>query len=182
MSEQEEIEKSDSQLFREAIGRVNLVKHDVHVVETEKPKPWPKQRVADERQTLLDMASGLQDPEILETGDELYFRRDGVQNRLFQRLKRGQIPCERVLDLHGMTIAVAKEALCEFLLMARKGNWRCVRIIHGKGKGSKNGIAILKGKVENWLRQRNEILAFSSARPVDGGTGAMYVLIRRQDR
>ncbi|NKB36673.1 MAG: DNA mismatch repair protein MutS [Gammaproteobacteria bacterium] len=179
MSEQEEIEKSDSELFREAIGRVNPVKHDVHVEETEKPKPWPTQRVADERQTLLDMASGLHDPEILETGDELYFKREGVQNRLFQRLKRGQIPCERVLDLHGMTIAVAKEAFCDFLLMARKTNWRCVRIIHGKGKGSRDGIAVLKGKVEHWLRQRDEILAFSTARPVDGGTGAMYVLIRR---
>ena len=179
MPNNEKIEESDSQLFREAIGTVTPVKHDAQLHRVAKPKPWPKQRVADERQVVKDLALGLGDPEISETGDELYFKRDGVQSRLFQKLRRGQVPCDYELDLHGMTIAVAKLALAEFLHRARKADWRCVRIIHGKGRGSPDGIPVLKGKLDAWLRKREEILAFASARPIDGGTGAMYVLIKR---
>ncbi len=179
MVDTDRVNKEDMALFRQAVGAVNPVRQDAIISRRSKPKPRPTQRVADERQTLVDMALGLSDPEILETGDELYFKRDGIQSRLFQKLKRGQIKVEYELDLHGMTIAMAKQALCEFLAKAQSANWRCIRIIHGKGKGSKHGVPVLKGKLNHWLRQRDEMLAFCSARPMDGGTGAMYVLIKK---
>ncbi|MFT5350925.1 MAG: DNA-nicking Smr family endonuclease [Planctomycetota bacterium] len=175
-----DVNEDDVALFRQAIGTVRPVRQNSVISRPVKPPPRPTQHVADERQTLLDMAQGLSDPEILETGDELYFKRDGVQSRLFQKLKRGQVRVESELDLHGMTIAVTKEALCHFLTKAQSVNWRCIRIIHGKGKGSKEGIPVLKGRLDHWLRQRDEVLAFCSARPVDGGTGAVYILLKKR--
>jgi DNA-nicking Smr family endonuclease len=82
------------------------------------------------------------------------------------------------LDLHGMTSELARSALREFMAECRRRDHRCVRIIHGKGRGSSNRGPVLKGKVNRWLRQRDDVLAFCSARPVDGGTGALYVLLR----
>ncbi len=179
MVDTDRVNKEDMALFRQAVGAVNPVRQDAVISRRSKPKPRPTQRVADERQTLVDMALGLSDPEILETGDELYFKRDGIQSRLFQKLKRGQIRIEYELDLHGMTIALAKQALCEFLAKAQTANWRCIRIIHGKGKGSENNLPVLKNNLNQWLPQINEVLAFCSARPSDGGGGAIYVLMKR---
>lgn len=174
-----EVDENDIALFRQTVGSVRVIRQNSVISLPEKPEPRPTQRVADERQTLVDMALGLSDPELLETGDELYFKRNGVQSRLFQKLKRGQLRVECELDLHGMTIAVAKQALGQFLSKARAANSRCIRIIHGKGKGSKEGIPVLKAKLNHWLQQCDEVLAFCSARPMDGGTGAVYVLIKR---
>jgi len=174
-----DLDDEDIAIFRQTVGTVQPVRQDSVISLPEKPKPRPTQRYADEQQTLVDMALGLSDPEILETGEELYFKRDGVQSRLFRKLKRGQLRVECTLDLHGMTIAAAKQALCEFLAKAQMMNCRCIRIIHGKGKRSIQGIPVLKGKLDYWLRQRDEVLAFCSARPMDGGTGAVYVLIKK---
>jgi DNA-nicking Smr family endonuclease len=174
-----DVKEEDIALFRETVGSVRRIRQDSVIPQPEKPAPRPVQRVADERQVILYMAASWGDPEYLETGDELFYRRDGVQSRLFQRLKRGQLRIESELDLHGMTIAIAKEALAHYLLKAQKENWRCVRIIHGKGKGSKEGIPVLKGRLNQWLQQRNAVLAFCSARAMDGGTGAVYVLLKK---
>ncbi len=182
MVDTDSVNEEDMALFRQAVGTVHPVRQDAVIARPEKPKPRPAQRIADERQVLRDMALGLSDPEILETGDELYFKRGGVQDRLFLKLKRGQLKIEYELDLHGMTVATAKQALCHFFAKAKASNWRCIRIIHGKGRGSMHGIPVLKAKLNHWLRQRDEILAFCSARPIDGGTGAMYVLIKRNRR
>jgi DNA-nicking Smr family endonuclease len=108
------------------------------------------------------------------------FLRPGVQRRLLTRLRRGHFSIEAELDLHGMTTAVAHHELGQFLRHAKIRGIRCVRIIHGKGLRSPNGRSVLKAKVERWLRLRDEIVAFTSARPVDGGTGAIYVLLKRQ--
>jgi DNA-nicking Smr family endonuclease len=179
MAGHDDVGEEDIALFRQTVGPVRPIRQDSVVSHPEKPKPNPMQSVADEQQTLVDMAMGLHEPETFETGEELYFKRDGVQSRLFQKLKRGQIRVECELDLHGMTIAVAKQALCQFLAKAQATNRRCIRVIHGKGRGSKQGIPVLKGKLNYWLQQRDEILAYCSARQVDGGTGAVYVLIKK---
>jgi DNA-nicking Smr family endonuclease len=179
MSDIGDIDEEELSLFRESVGFVHPIRQDSAHCPKTKPAPVPAQRVADERQAVRDMAMGLHDTEILETGDGLYFKRDGVQSRLFQKLKRGQFRLESELDLHGMTIAVAKEAICAFLAKAQQRNWRCVRIIHGKGYGSAKGVPVLKSKVNNWLQQRDDVLAFCSARQVDGGTGAIYVLLKK---
>ena len=176
------IDDDDRDLFRSSVGQVSPLRNNnvVHDLDKKsKPGPYPRQSMADERQVLVELADGSNDPEFLETGDELQFKRDGIQQSQFRKLQRGQIKIEHEVDLHGMTIAMARSVLAEFLTEARSSHWRCIRIIHGKGINSPNGIPVLKGKLNQWLRQRDEVLAFCSAQPRDGGTGALYVLLKR---
>ena len=83
------------------------------------------------------------------------------------------------LDLHGYTVAKAREALIEFLSSVRRRRHTCVRIVHGKGRGSPGKKPVLKNKVFTWLCQRDEVLAVCPARPFDGGSGAVYVLLKK---
>ena len=112
-------------------------------------------------------------------GDVLSFARGGVRRREIERLRRGRFAVEADLDLHGRIVADAVAALDHFLEDSRRRGRRCVRIVHGKGFGSRNGLPIMKAHVDRWLRARPEVLAFCSATPPDGGTGALYVLLRR---
>ncbi|MCW8945650.1 MAG: Smr/MutS family protein [Sedimenticola sp.] len=116
----------------------------------------------------------------LETGEELEFIRPGIQYRLFQDLRRGRIPPESMLDLHGLRVVEARKALGGFLAHAIRHRLRVVQIIHGKGSRSEDQQPILKQKINQWLRQRDEVLAFCSAPRFDGGTGAAYVLLSRK--
>lgn len=116
----------------------------------------------------------------IETGEELEFVRPGIQNRLFQELRRGKIPPEAMLDLHGLRVVEARQALAEFLAHALRYRLRVVQIIHGKGYRSEDRQPVLKQKINQWLRQREEVLAFCSAPHFDGGTGAAYVLLSRK--
>ncbi|MCG8379470.1 MAG: Smr/MutS family protein, partial [Proteobacteria bacterium] len=103
----------------------------------------------------------------------------GLQKQTLRKLRRGQFNIEGELDLHGMTAVMAKEALSTFLKRCKSQNKRCIRIIHGKGLGSKDKKPVIKNKLNNWLQKRDDILAFCSAREVDGGTGAIYLLLKR---
>ncbi len=96
-----------------------------------------------------------------------------------ERLRRGRLTVEADLDLHGRIVADAVVALDRFLDDSRRRGRRCVRIVHGKGFGSRSGLPVMKAHVDRWLRTRPEVLAFCSATPPDGGTGALYVLLRR---
>jgi DNA-nicking Smr family endonuclease len=78
-----------------------------------------------------------------------------------------------------MTVPMARQALSAFLQTCQLKAARCVRIIHGKGRNSQHGLPVLKHKLNKWLQQRNEVLAFCSARQTDGGTGAVYVLLKQ---
>lgn len=119
----------------------------------------------------------------IETGDFLEFRRPGIQDRLFRDLRRGAIEASGSLDLHGMRVHEARPALARFLAYSLSTGRRCVRIIHGKGRGSNAPQPVLKQKVNQWLRQKDEVQAFVSAPRWDGGTGAVYVLLaNRQHR
>ena len=104
-------------------------------------------------------------------------KESGVQRKLVRQLKRGQIKIEEELDLHGMRVREAGVALDRFLSECSERGLRCVRIIHGKGLRS--GGSVLKENVDQWLRLRSDVVAFSSAPPNDGGTGAMYVLLKK---
>jgi DNA-nicking Smr family endonuclease len=108
----------------------------------------------------------------------LSHRRPGVRDQVLRRLRRGLIPVEAELDLHGVTQSVARSLTAQFIESARQGGLRCVRIIHGKGMRSGGRGAILKSALNGWLRRHPDVLAFTSARPIDGGTGAVYVLLR----
>lgn len=171
------ISDNERALFREAVKDVRPLRADRREPGGRRPAPVPRQREQDDAQVLRDMLSDAVDPAELETGEELLFARPGLQHGVLRKLRRGQFSIEAELDLHGLTAAEAREALAGFL-NARPG--RCVRIIHGKGNSSAGRLPVLKGKVNHWLRQRQEVLAFCSARPVDGGTGALYVLLGRK--
>ncbi len=179
MADKSKISDDDKALFRKQTTGARKLEHD-KVHHTQKPvKPIPAQRIADDRQVLDDMFSDESDAEDIETGEELLFFRDGLQTKLIKRLRRGQLSVTAELDLHGYIVTEARIALTEFLKDCRHHGDRCVRIVHGKGHGSRQKLPVLKNKVNNWLQQRDEILAFCSARPEDGGTGAVYVLLKR---
>lgn len=146
--------------------------------EKKKPSPRARQRELDEQQVLEDMLSDPIDLADVETGEELLFSRNGVQPAMMKKLRRGQFAIEAELDLHRMTSDEARIATATFLQLAKDAGKRCIRIVHGKGLGSPDKIPVLKTKLNHWLKQRNDVLAFCSARPVDGGTGAVYVLLR----
>ena len=111
-------------------------------------------------------------------GDALSFQRAGVRTQVVRRLRRGLIPIEGELDLHGLSQAAARYQLAEFLTYSRGTGRRCVRIIHGKGYRSGARGPVLKAAVDLWLRRHPDVMAFTSARALDGGTGAVYVLLR----
>jgi DNA-nicking Smr family endonuclease len=110
--------------------------------------------------------------------DALSFQRAGVRTQVVRRLRRGLIPIEDELDLHGLSQTAARYQLVEFLTYSRSAGRRCVRIVHGKGYRSGARGPVLKTAVDLWLRRHLDVMAFTSARAIDGGTGAVYVLLR----
>ncbi len=110
--------------------------------------------------------------------DPLSFRRPGVRDQVMRRLRRGLYPVQDELDLHGLNQAAARDTLSDFLEYNRNAARRCVRIVHGKGYRSGARGPILKIAVNAWLRRHPDVMAFTSARAIDGGTGAVYVLLR----
>ena len=112
-------------------------------------------------------------------GESLRFRRPIVGRQTMRKLSKGSFSVQSELDLHGMTVPQARGALRTFIGESLLPGYTCVRVVHGKGLGSGTRGPVLKGKVNNWLRQWQEVLAFVSTRQVDGGTGAVYVLLRK---
>jgi DNA-nicking Smr family endonuclease len=179
MAKRKDISDSDSELFRTSVGEVAMIKHDRADLSTRKPLPVPLQRHADEQAVLKSISASPFMVMEVESGDELFFKRPGVQQRVMEKLRRGQFAIERVLDLHGMTVNDAETALKRFLVYCQQNQYRCVRIIHGKGLGSKDKKPVIKNRLNQWLQKNDSILAFCSARSVDGGTGAIYVLLNK---
>lgn len=143
------------------------------------PPPRPQQREADERVVLEQSISDEIDIDLLlDTDEALSWRRTGIGADVVRRLRRGEWSVRGQIDLHGLRVDEARAALVEFLAQALRSEWRCLRVIHGKGLGSPSREPVLKGKVLRWLAQREEVLAFCQARPNDGGSGALIVLLR----
>ena len=151
------------------------------------PEPWrrrpPPYPIARPVEALDDdkEASGLSEAQV-ETHEYLLYAKPGVQKRVLADLQRGAIPRELELDLHGLTVNFAAQLCKEFLADCTQRRARCAHIIHGKGYGSQERQPVLKRKVNYWLRLRPDVLAFCSATPRDGGTGAVYVLLRNPDK
>lgn len=174
------VSAEDSELFRREIGNVRPLRHDkITLRRLPTPSARPISLQPQFEQRAHDMLSDGMDVGTLETSDEMLFVRPGMQHGLLRKLRRGQFSINGQLDLHGLTIPEARQALAGFLYSSQARGAHCVTIIHGKGYGSQHKQPILKNKVNNWLRQHTEILAFCSAQPADGGTGAVYVLLRR---
>lgn len=175
-----ELTDDDRDAFRDAVADVHPLPPDGRAEHTKRrPRPVPSMSRLDEEQVIDELFSDAYHPLGVEAGEEIWYARPGVQNNVMRKLRRGQYAVGAELDLHGLTVELARRELAEFLLAALTRGLRCVRIIHGKGRRSSGKGPVLKGKVDHWLRQRDEVLAYCSARRVDGGTGALYVLLRR---
>ena len=164
-------------LFREATEDVKPIKHDRVEPFRRNLRPRPlAPHPSQHRKSEDELTDFLSESEI-ETGEELYFSRPGVQHRLMRDLARGRLEIGETLDLHGLSTSHAREELAGFLEFCHRHRIRCVRIIHGKGYGSPDRQPVLKQRVNLWLRQRRDVLGFCSAPRRDGGTGAVYALL-----
>ena len=180
-------DSNDAQLFREAVRDVKPLRSAVASASApgsplgrpspRRPRPAARFTRADRLAVLEEsLREDITDP-ALASGEELVFRREGVQPSVLRKLRRGDYRVQGEIDLHGLTVAEAKQALREFLGLALVRRWRCVRIVHGKGLRSGHRGPVLKGMVGAMLRKLGPVLAYVSARQVDGGTGAVYVLL-----
>jgi DNA-nicking Smr family endonuclease len=172
-------EDEDLKLFRTAVKDARPLKSlRVHHI-APKPKPVAKQFLRDERQALLDSLSDDYIPAYeLESGEELLYLREGHSPDILSKLRRGHWVVQAAIDLHGLVADEARLYVAEFLTSCKKRGVRCVRIIHGKGLGSKNREPVLKHKLRGWLMQRDEVIAYAQARQTDDGSGAVIVLLK----
>ena len=144
-----------------------------------KPKPVPSQFIKDERQALRDsLSDDFYPAHEIESGEELLYLRTGQSPSVLSKLRRGFWVVQAQIDLHGLISDEAREYVAVFLSHCKKKNIRCVRIVHGKGLGSRNREPILKHKLRNWLIQKDEVIAYAQAKPEDGGSGAVIVLLK----
>ncbi|MDH4106715.1 MAG: Smr/MutS family protein [Gammaproteobacteria bacterium] len=172
-----DISKEDVELFRKAMRGVQPLVRALPEPAVRKAAPKAKFSRRDQRAVLEESLQPNIDWSEAGSGDALRFERPSVGRRTMRKLSRGGFSVQAEIDLHGLTAAEANAALRQFIEEAVVRGWSCVRIIHGKGRGSGQGGPILKRKVDSWLRQWSPVLAFVSARQVDGGTGAVYVLL-----
>lgn len=142
------------------------------------PPARPLSLEADEREVMDELLHGMFEPELIESADVLHYRAPGVQDGVWRKLRRGAFRVRADLDLHGHNRETAYREVAAFLAECQARDARCVRIVHGKGNGSPNSGPVIKTLLDGWLRRRRDVLAFCSARPHDGGTGAVYVLLR----
>ena len=169
--------------FRKAVADVRPLKAVRRATPVKPPAPpIPAQRMQDERAALAESLERPVTPEeALETGEELAYLRDGLSRLVLRRLRRGHWVVQAELDLHGLNRHQASTIIAEFLRSAAHRGKRCVRIIHGKGHGSKNREPVLKSRLKNWLMPRDEVLAFCRAPPHEGGAGALLVLLKSSE-
>jgi DNA-nicking Smr family endonuclease len=142
------------------------------------PAPEPRQRELDEQAALREAWSDEVDVEsLLLTDDGLSYRRAGVGPDVVTRLRRGEWAIQGQLDLHGLRREEARDRLAGFVRDAARRGQRCLRVVHGKGLGSPGREPVLKGKVQRWLAQSAEVIAFAQASAPQGGAGALIVLL-----
>lgn len=178
--------QAQGRLFRDAVGPVQALKsppHERHWHAPVPPQPLPVQRQLDEARVLRESLSDEFDAStLLHVDEHLSFRRPGIGPDVTTRLRRGHWAVQAQVDLHGLRTDEAREALGAFLREARRAGLRCVRVVHGKGLGSPGRVPVLKAKVHGWLIQKKEVLAFVQARPLEGGAGALLVLLGQPER
>lgn len=172
------LQDADYALFRSEVEGTEPLRHEQIEPYRKRPAPIPRPRPAEDEDDDLALLSESE----VETHDFLLFSRPGLQLRVLQELQRGHIEPGLELDLHGLTAEYARRVLREFLAECHHRHIRCARIIHGKGFGSQQRQPVLKCKVNYWLRLREDVLAFCSATRRDGGTGAVYVLLRNPNK
>ncbi len=170
----------DALLFRDAVGKVKSLPDPGRIVAPPaRALPVPRRRAPEHTAAPDRLTDHV--PHSVESEDDnaLGFLRPGVTPQTLRRLRRGHWPIQDEIDLHGLTRDRARTRLVTFLEICLHRDIKCIRIIHGKGFGSKNQEPVLKQLVKSWLMQRPEVQAFIPARPEDGGAGALRVLLKR---
>ncbi|MVW75719.1 Smr/MutS family protein [Pseudomonas xionganensis] len=177
------MQDDDFSLFQAELRGVKPIKHDR--ADTGKPKP-NRARLETLRQAATARVEsikvdGLSDQFVIDVGaeDALYWAGNGIQEGQMRKLKLGQIAFEGSLDLHGMNVEKARDTLWEFIAEATKLEVRCVRVTHGKAVRMDGRKPMIKSHVNTWLRQHPQVLGFTSCLAKHGGTGAVYVLLKR---
>ena len=173
--------EKDQEAFAKAMRGVKRLRPVERAAEPKRPQATARNSRATRSQLLIE---SLNTPDLADAieqlGEEIAFRRPGLPEKIFRRLRRGRFSIEAEADLHGLTVPEAKVQLREFICESTEYGLGCVRVIHGKGLGSGPGGPVLKGNVQRWLAQWDEVLAFVTALARDGGSGAVYVLLRRR--
>jgi len=172
-----DISDEEAALFRALMKGVKPLLQTKISTQKKPPAQRVRKRIPEESETDIYF-SDYERLEPVKSEDFLLFSRSGVQQKVLRKMRQGQYNAEAILDLHGKTSAEAREYLIRFLLQCQHDGLKHVLIIHGKGKDS--ATPVLKNKLNNWLRQTEQVIAFCTATPRHGGTGALYILLRRQ--
>lgn len=174
----------EQRLFADAVGPVHPMKAPpLADVARPLPAPEPRQRELDEQAALREALSDDVDIEsLLLTDDGLSFRRPDIGPDVLVKLRRGHWAIQAQLDLHGLRRDEARDQLADFIRLTHQRGERCLRVVHGKGHGSPGKEPVLKGKVQRWLAQRREVIAFAQATGPQGGAGALIVLLANRLR
>lgn len=171
--------KDDDELFRRAMSGTKPIKTEARA---EPPRRRPKAEARfsrdDELRVLEESLQADIDDIEASSGQRLRFHRPSIGRRTMRKLARGNFAVQAEIDLHGMTVDEARSRLADFIEQSAKTGKRCVRVVHGKGRGSGQRGPALKPGVNRWLRRWDSVLAFVSTPQVHGGTGAVYVLLR----
>ena len=171
-------EQREQQLFALTVGPVVAMRSVAAPLRRPRAPAVARQRERDEAAVMLEAISDEFDVEsLLDTDDALSYRRADIGPEVVRKLRRGVWAIQAQLDLHGLRREEARERLNRFVHDARRAGFRCVRVIHGKGNGSPGREPVLKRKVQTWLVQKKEVIAFTQARASDGGNGALLVLL-----
>jgi len=178
--EADRLARAERELFVRAAGEVIPMRAHARVhLAPDQPPPIAVQHQLDEQRVLREAISDEFDAStLLDVDDALSFRRPGIGTDVTRRLRKGDWSIQGEIDLHGLRREEAREALATFVREAHRRGWRCVRIVHGKGLGSPGKTPVLKGRVQSWLIQKSEVLAFVQARGDEGGAGALVVLLK----
>lgn len=167
------------ELFREAVADAVPLASDRAHHEPPPPAAIPRSREQDEAAALAESLSALELLDLqLEGGDQAAWTRPGIPRSTLRDLRRGRWVVEARLDLHGLNRDEARHQVSLFVADCVARERRCVRIVHGKGLRSPGREPVLKRLVLGWLAQKKEVLAFCQARTVEGGAGAVIVLLR----
>jgi DNA-nicking Smr family endonuclease len=171
--------EAERNLFTRAVGKVAPIANQERVWSPpQRPSTRPLQQDLDDEAVMHESMSDEFDiSTLLDVDDQLSFRRPGIGTDVTRKLRKGEWSIQGQIDLHGLRSDEARNAMGQFIRDAKRMGWRCVRVVHGKGLGSPGKEPVLKSKVQRWLVQKNEVLAFVQAKPSDGGGGALIVLL-----
>ncbi|KTD05444.1 DNA mismatch repair protein-like protein [Legionella gratiana] len=174
------VSDEDKALFRECMRSVKpLHEKTRRVTSKTKPPRQPQKSTLKEKEVKKEYYLSDIIIETVLSETILSYSQSSLSHQRFKALKKGQIPWEERLDLHGLQSEKAREMLCQFIQTQTEQGKRCLLIIHGKG-GIQGAPPIIKNLLNRWLPQINEVIAFHSALPKDGGSGAIYVLLKRK--